>query len=191
MKTWIIVSVAFLISGCAKSDEGKCKDKGWFWHEATKECKETPPEGTSTSAETQESCKTKSGYVWNTGSSQCKKIDYFMLIHPADSEIANVFLGLKEGNNISISKEAYTKKGGCVKVPEPYVLNLIVQVKTSSWAVGGWSEICNSHLVEEEKKCKSGIYELNLNSDDDVILQSVTLDAERTDCDILKLDSGN
>ena len=192
MKKYIIVGFSFFIlalSGCSKSEEDKCKGKGWYWYESAKECKETAPEGTPVAAaETQETCKSKSGYVWNAESSQCKRIDYFMLIHPEDSEIDGVFLGLKEGNNISISKEAYTKKGGCVKVPEPYLPNLIVQVKKSSWA--GWSEKCNSHLAEEEKKCKLGIYKLMLN-DDDVILQEAVLEGERTDCSVLKLDSSN
>lgn len=184
--------VALILSGCSKSEEDKCKDKGKYWYESTKECKGEAPEGATVApvAETQESCKSKAGYVWNAESSQCKKVDYFMLIHPEDSEINSVFLGLKEENNISVSKEAYTKKAGCIKVPEPYVPNLIVQVKEKSWGGGSWSEECNSRLAEEEKKCNLGIYKL-MSDDDDVVLQETVLEEERTDCSVLELDFSN
>ena len=192
MQKWVIIGIVLMLFGCAKSDEDKCKNKGWYWNESAKECTETAPAGTSTpAAETQESCKSKTRYIWNTESSQCKRIDYFMLIHHEDSEITNVFLGLKEGNNISVSKEAYPQKGGCIKVPESYVPNLIVQVKRKSWTIGGWNEECNSHAAEEEKKCKLGIYKLMLDDDDNVILQEIVLEEERTDCNVLELDSGN
>ena len=188
----MLVSLFILtvINSCAKSEEDKCKNKGWYWNESAKECKETAPQGKGgevpvSAAETQETCKSKAGYVWNTESSKCKKVDYFMLIHPEDSTIPGVFLALKKRTNISPVQHRYADNGKCIKVPGSYISNLVVQIKSG---IIGWDDLCNG-LDAEKTNCELGIYEVVSGDDDGVSLQTVALDAERTDCELLALPS--
>ena len=188
----IMMSLAFLtlaLSGCGKSEEDKCKDKGWYWNESTKECKETAPEGTpAPAAETQESCKSKEGYVWNAGSSQCKKVDYFMLIHSKEGEasIRRVLVQLKKPNEFFASVYKYLLRGKCVKIPMSSLSYLAVKVNTPDLV-----DVCSGSATAKTK-CELGVYKLVLGEGNtQPHLQSVTLDVERTDCELLEVDSDN
>lgn len=189
MKKNIIIGIsffAFTLSGCSKSEEGKCKDKSKYWHESTKECKDEAPEGevvVAPVAETEESCKAKAGYMWNKSNSQCKKLNYFMLIRPEDSDLQGVYVALKRENHARLNEQVYLAKGKCAKIPESYLSNLLVKVKTGYFSAA-WDEIC-SNLAGSEKKCELGVYEVRL-VDDNVNFQAVALDAERTDCQLLE-----
>ena len=135
--------------------------------------------------ETKESCKAKAGHIWDTQNSQCKKLNYFMLIHPEDSNLRNVYVALKRGSQASRMDElVYLKEGKCVKVSESYLPNLLVSVQVSYWSAK-WNEVCNN-LAGSEKKCELGVYEVKL-VDDNVNFQAIAPDVERTDCQLLEM----
>ena len=192
MKRYIVIGFSLfafiLISGCAKSEEDKCKDKGWFWYESTQECKETAPQREEgevpvSAAETEEACKAKARHMWDAQNSQCKKLNYFMLIRSKNSDLHNVYVALKkEGHS---DEEVYLEEDDeCAEVPEAYLSHLVVEVKTRVYNIT-WDEVC-SNLAGSEKKCELGVYEIKL-VDGNVNLQAVTPGVDRTDCQLLKI----
>ena len=210
MQKATIVIFAFLTfvltSGCGKSEKEECEDKGtgWYWDESDKECKEKTPGGTKGDAaggaantgttastqiaetEAQESCKSKSGYVWNTENSQCKRINYFMLIRPSKSEVFGVYMILI-GEEYGYKNTFLKQENDCVKVHEPELPKLKVKAQWSQYGML-YNDICSypdaknrSHLPQPPL-CELGVYTISVNDDGDMNLQAVTLDEERTDC---------
>ena len=196
MKRYIIIGISFftfaLISGCSKSEEDKCKNKGWYWNESTKACQETAPEGEIgtgvAEAETQESCKSKTGYVWDTNSSQCKRVDYFMVFYPDDNSVTvNVYLvkdiSVVKDNPEDTNTEALLtmmtrSQNRCVRVHESYLSKLVVRVlKAHTFSVSDETVCGGPDAVKST--CELGVYEVVSDNDDNFSLIKTNLSEEK------------
>ena len=187
MRKIIIVEFIFFIfiimSGCkvkqGKSEEERCKDKGasWYWDKWNEGCTEKVMTGP-------DSCKWKpGGYVWDVNQSQCKEIDYFMFILPANysSERSSVFAVLEDGDDIdeNNSKVELNSSGDCVKVHKSHLskVRVFIKGKVASLPIcAGGNQIITS-------VCPLGVYELVSGS---IKLNKTIPTAERTDCTILE-----
>ena len=230
MKKTVVVYFTFvifvLLSGCSKSEEEKCKEKGttWYWDKSAKECKEKTPEGaagnaggaagnaggaagnaggaagnaggaagnaggaagnaggaTGSEVETQESCTSKQGYMWDIESSQCKKPDGdFMLIYPKrpKSEFFHINVLLPGNDGFLLDRF-----GSCTIISQSILPDITITVDKHSISQSIYNKkVCSNTNPEVEVNCKPGVYTIIENNDGTFSLQSVTLDEERTDC---------
>ena len=205
MKRYIMIGVSFftfvLISGCSKSEEDKCKDKGWYWNESTKECKEKAPDGTESAvttatAETKESCESKSG-IWNDSNSTCKVIDYFMVIYPEDYDSQNgqmYYLVRVEKELIEYHDTPMNfrdqggllfRKGDCIKVHKSFLSNVRVQLRKSGGFRFQYTDVCNNLAPDTGLPCYLGVYEIMSGGHG---LKRIHPTEERTDCKVLELE---
>ena len=182
------ISLTLLIA-CGKNDKGICESKGdnWYWDGSDNSCQEkeegaetAPPssEGVSglPNTNTEEACKAKTGgdYVWDASLSECKQLDFFMLIYPKDSDLFKVHVALENKKEQYIDKQSENK---CIKVYESHLPKLKVRVKASyfSW---GYDDVCEGTATAGAgEKCLLGVYEI----DSEGQLNKVA-DEKRTDC---------
>lgn len=184
----------------------KNKGTNWYWDESDKECKEKTPGSTTgdtagdaantettetteiAERETPESCKSKSGSVWNTENSQCKRINYFMLIRPSKSEVFGVHMILI-GEEYNYRSMFLAQENDCVKVHESELPKLKVKALWTQYGIL-YNDVYSypdpkSYSVTKPPRCELGVYTVSANNDGDVSMQAITLNEERTDCLIL------
>ena len=196
MQRWIIMGLAFftlaLVNGCSKSEKEKCEAKGdnWSWDSSDKKCKEKKGEASTggastaeipTGAETpevvtQEACKLKKRYKWDSNSAQCKEMEYLFLIVPYVAPGDKVLLGYSLYDHESINDYEgllgvrwQLGPGVCIKIHKFDLFRIRVVVRrpvdrTKTWKVTEDINVCigeSKRGTDTDVRCSVGVYEID------------------------------
>lgn len=200
MRKGIIIGLVFftlaLVSGCDKSEKKECEDKGdhYFWDGSDKKCKKkTGTEGTSTGgastvgtptgedttpgAITPEACKLKKGYNWDLDSSQCKEMEYMILmvpeyITPGDKVLLGYSLYDYEDindyqNQLGVLWQLTSRVCKRIHKFDLFRIRVVVRKpvdRTKSWSVTEDINVCigeSKRGTDTDVRCSVGVYEID------------------------------